>query len=70
MTRSAPRTALAASLLLALALGSAAAPAFAGGPGFYLPDLTFPTDQVVTGSTKGCTPGVAPKGKVPATCQN
>jgi hypothetical protein len=70
MTRPAPRTALAASFFLALALGSAAAPTFAGGPGFYLPDLTFPTDQVVTGSTKGCTPDAAPKGKAPATCQN
>lgn len=70
MTRTAPRTPFAASIFLALALAFTAAPAFAGGPGFYLPDLTFPTDQVVTGSTKGCTPDAAPKGKAPATCQN
>jgi hypothetical protein len=69
MTRTAPRTPFAASIFLALALASTAAPAFAGGPGFYLPDLTFPTDPVVTGSTKGCTAGKALEGKALTACR-
>lgn len=67
MTRNAPRAVLLASLALAFALGSGAAPALASGvPGFSLPDLTFPTDQVVTGSTKGLVQGAAPAPKTPA----
>lgn len=61
-------TALAASLFMAFTLGFGGAPALAYGPGFYLPDLTFPTDQTVTGSTKGCTQNANPKAEAPATC--
>lgn len=65
--QNAPRTTLLASLALVLALGSGAAPALAGGvPGFSLPDLTFPDDQVVTGSTKGSVQGATPAPKPPA----
>lgn len=55
-------------LALSLTLALIAAPALASGPGFFLPDLTFPTDQTITGSTKGCSLPVDPKEPAPATC--
>ncbi|WP_435257394.1 hypothetical protein ACSBLW_14925 [Thioclava sp. FR2] len=41
-------------IVLALTLSLAAAPAFAGFGSIDLPRLDWPTDETVTGSTKGC----------------
>lgn len=42
------------NVLLVLTLALAGAPAFAGSVAFDMPHLTWPADDTVTGSTKGC----------------
>lgn len=46
-------------LVLSVMLAMTALPAFAGGITMDMPNLTWPEDSQVTGSTKGCGPATA-----------
>lgn len=56
--------------VLALTFLLAAGPSLAGGLNFDLPRLTWPTNPVVTESTKGCSTATDQATTAPVSCQH